>query len=672
MDIIVLTGAGAEPAQSIARRLVANGARVYALANKLPDKGFAHRDFIPVGVNPADPASVRDAVDAIVAKEGAVGAVILAGHNPVEDAFEAAHPNDVVLSVFAGIAAPLAAVRAALPGLIRRRGLVMAITRPVFGPGAALGGVVEAAQAAFCDGLFGELRDTGVRVSHIRLQENPGAGDPAARFTQSPQSRVQPDIVADTVEAVLRLRENNAITRLVLRPQATREEPRLPVTSEPRLAALQVVQLPTAENYPAPEEKILTPRYRRPDYAPPPEDKEIEPDDDSDDSVDPELAYLIKPSQRARIVRDDTPAPAPRARDDARGRWSDAAPEEHDRHADEHPFEGGEDDEAAPEPAEHEAAEAPAAERAPRSDAPGYRQPPRRDEFRDARDQRDREPPHRHPLGTRDNRPPKPGAVRLQPPITSNPAEPAAPRVDLHPGYRAKQEELARQRRESGEPEPRSPQAQPGRPPRPYEQMPRPPGWQGPRMPQPQNNQPQRPGDRPHRDDRRDPRDHRFRDAAPADATPPAESAPAPTDAPAPADAPAATSDAPVAPAPKPVVLPVIIPHEVSPESGDKPASGRSEAVTLAFTPPAPRAAEPAPAPAETPAPADAESASDDKPKRKPAAKKPAAKPAKAAKSDEPAPEAGEPPAAPEAPAADSTDTPAAKPAAKRGRPRKS
>lgn len=476
MDIVLLLGAGAEPAQSIARRLVANGARVYGLANKFPDQGFSHRDFVPVGVNPADPSAVRTEVEKIVAKEGAVGAVILAGHNPVEDAFEAAHPNDVALAIFAGLAAPLAAVRAAMPGLVRRRGLVLAITRPVFGPGAALGGVVEAGLASFCDGLFGELRDTGVRVSHIRLQENAGPADPAARFNNAPQSRVQPEIVADTVEAIMNLRENNAITRLVLRPQATREEPRLPVTAEPRLASLQVVQLPTSKNYPPAEDKIRTPDYRRPDYAPPPEDREVE-EDDEDDAVDPELAYLIKPRHRDRFVRDNSPAPAPMREQ----RRPDAfVPNEASSEN------SGEETPGNENSRENSGAESRQPVREPRRDAaqaPQHRQEPRQEQNRYHNPYAPEVPKHRR----NDDRGPRHGSLRIQSPVTTD-GVPQAPQ----PSQQAlRDQELRRRQEESRRNDGRQGERR-------IEQMPRPQGWQGPRCPQhiavpPRSAQEQRP-----------------------------------------------------------------------------------------------------------------------------------------------------------------------------------
>ncbi len=588
MDIVILLGAGAEPAQSIARRLVGLGARVYGFAHKFPDQGFSHRDFVHVGVNPADPAAVRGEVERIVAREGSVNAVILAGYSPVEDAFESAHPNDVALAVFAGLAAPLAAVRAAMPGLIRRRGLVAAVTRPVFGPGAALGGVVEAGLAAFCDGLFGELRDTGVRVCHLRLQENAGPADPAARYTSAPQSRVQPDIVADTLEAVMRLRENNALTRLVLRPQATREEPRIPVTAEPKLASLQVVQLPTSRNYPPAEDKIFTPEYRRPDYAPPPGERDEDSEDEGDDAVDPELAYLIKPRHRDRFVR-DTHAEAEAA-----------------------PTEGGEPAEGAEAPAAGEPEERPR-EQPRRQEPPQHRQEPRQEQNRYHNPYAPQPPrENRH----QQQRPPRHGALRIQPPNTGEGAP--QQRGDLHPAYNRQQGQSQQQAQQQ----------------RPYEQTPRPKGWQGPRLPQgflSHGHQGAHNG-HPRHDERRGPRSD---SRAPHGERPERVEQPATEGVSAPRE---------VSPASAP--LPAIVPVESarategsSEETGVRAGSGRSEAVALSFPAkplaPAAPASEPVAEKPEAPAKPERDEEADESPvrvKKRPAAKRPAK--AKSAKDD--------------------------------------
>ncbi|MDR0535224.1 MAG: hypothetical protein LBG65_02555 [Puniceicoccales bacterium] len=308
MDALFLTGAGSEPAQSIASRLVAAGYRIYGFDSHFPAGGFAHTDFIPVLLNPASPRAVRAAADGVLAREGShVIGVILAGNFPVEAPFEAAHPEDIATAVNAGLLAPLLLARAALPSLVRLRGALIAITRDTATSPGTLAAVQTGGLAAFTRALFEEVRDTGVRTAHMRLARNSAPPDPAARLTHTPQSEIQPGIVASTIEELLRMRENNALTELTLRPQATREEPRLPVTAEPRLRAIQVVRLPEPGGFPPEKPPIPTLQRRRPAYAPPPgQDEEPPADDDSDDSVDPELLYLIKPSAKSPAP-DETP-----------------------------------------------------------------------------------------------------------------------------------------------------------------------------------------------------------------------------------------------------------------------------------------------------------------------------------------------------------------------------
>lgn len=302
MDTVIITGASGEPALSIARRLCGIGIRVYALAGTIPETSLGADEFVPVPCDPTSPDAVISAVRSVLAKEKHVIGIILAGQYLSEENFEAVSPEEIRLALNAQVVSPLCAVRLALPSLISGRGHFIVVS-PGAGTtsGRTLNAVADAATRTFAGTLFAELRDTGVKTCHILLQNNEGAPDPAARFTTAPQSRIHAEIVADAVETVFRLRENNALTQMILRPQATRETPRIPISSEPKIRALQVVQLPPKKNFPPEEEPIPTPAYRRPDYAPAKKEHgnaETEDDGFSDDYVDPELRYLVKETQR--------------------------------------------------------------------------------------------------------------------------------------------------------------------------------------------------------------------------------------------------------------------------------------------------------------------------------------------------------------------------------------
>lgn len=307
MDTFIITGANAEPAQSIARRLCEMGARVYGIAGTFPEADFAFNEFFPIACDVTSPSSVAEAVEEILAREKTISGLIFSTQYFSNEAFEAMPLEEITLSVNALVTTPLVIARLALPSLIASRGSVIAVSQNTVTPrGHVLNNITDAAMKVFTGTLFGDLRDTGVKTCHIFLQNNTGTPDPGAAFTNAPQSRIQPDIVAETVETVLRLRENNALTQIVLRPQATRETPHIPVSSEPRIRTLQVVRLPESKNYPPAEEPILTPKYRRPEYAPPRGQKALEAAENAvseaeefaDDYVDPELRYLVKGSEK--------------------------------------------------------------------------------------------------------------------------------------------------------------------------------------------------------------------------------------------------------------------------------------------------------------------------------------------------------------------------------------
>ena len=297
MDTVIITGASGEPALSIARRLCGIGIRVYALAGTIPETSLSNEEFVPVPCDQTSPDAVISAVRGILEKEKHVIGVILAGQYLSEENFEAVSTEEIRLALNAQVVAPLCAVRLALPALVSGRGHVVVVS-PGTGmiSGRTLNAVADAATRSFAGTLFAELRDTGVKTCHILLQNNEGVPDPSARFTTAPQSRIHAEVVADAVETVFRLRENNALTQMILRPQATRETPRIPISSEPKIRTLQVVQLPPKKNFPPEEELIPTPAYRRPDYAPAKKERSGNDDDDgfSDDYVDPELRHLVK------------------------------------------------------------------------------------------------------------------------------------------------------------------------------------------------------------------------------------------------------------------------------------------------------------------------------------------------------------------------------------------
>jgi len=300
MDIALVTGADAGPGLAIARRLLGMGCRVYALATQFARNPYPHDDFIPVSVNLADPAALTQAVEELLAKEGHVSFVVHAARRPPAPLLDSS-VADLAERVQVGLLAPLVLARAALPWLRKEKGHFIVLCWS--GEGVASGGPVTAAIEGglqrFTEQLFDELRDDGVRATTVHAR--PNAETPAeAALALDPQSAINPELLADAVEQLLRLRPSNVVTALVVRPAATAETPRLPRSTELAGLATRDVQLPPRQNFPREAELIPTPPRARPDDAPPPgtEDAEEEFDEDEEDDWDPRrepLPWANKP-----------------------------------------------------------------------------------------------------------------------------------------------------------------------------------------------------------------------------------------------------------------------------------------------------------------------------------------------------------------------------------------
>ncbi len=285
MDVAVVTGASSSAGLSVARKLVAMGLRVYGLDADFTNCSWEHPEFQRVECDLFRQEKVALAWKEIVGRDPGVSILVHAAMAKLEGALEAAHPDDIRRALEARLMGPALLTRYALPRLIRIRGSVFFVNRR---GGNAVSAMIEGGIASLTDGLYAEVRDTGVKVSQIAIEANTEAGDDEGRHT-----RIDPDAVAEAVESVLRLPAHNSVTRLILRPQATREEP-FAAASTPLLRwGPDEVRLPEPENFPEEPEPIYTPERRRPADAPPPEE-----DDDEFEDEDDELDRLLEESRQ--------------------------------------------------------------------------------------------------------------------------------------------------------------------------------------------------------------------------------------------------------------------------------------------------------------------------------------------------------------------------------------
>jgi len=285
MDIALVTGADAGPGLAIARRLVGMGCRVYALATQFHRNPFPHDDFIPLNCDLADPAALTKAAEDIVAREGHVSFVVHAARRAPVSLLDSPVAS-LVERVNIGLVAPLALARVTLPWLRKEQGhfLVLCWNGDGPAPGGPVTAAIEGGLHHFADALFDELRCDGVRATTVYARANPET-TPEAMLSLDPQSAVNPELVAETVEHLLRARASNVISTLVIRPAALAETPRLLRSAELAGITTREVQLPPRENFPAEPEGIPTPTPGRPADAPmpSPDDFAGEEDEDEDD-----------------------------------------------------------------------------------------------------------------------------------------------------------------------------------------------------------------------------------------------------------------------------------------------------------------------------------------------------------------------------------------------------
>jgi NAD(P)-dependent dehydrogenase (short-subunit alcohol dehydrogenase family) len=306
MDIALVTGADAGPGLAIARRLIGMGCRVYALATQFARNPFPHDDFIPLTCDLADPAALTQAVEDVLAREGHVSFVVHAARRvptPLFDSPVAA----LTERLHVGLLAPLALARATLPWLRKEKGhfLVLCWNGDGPAPGGPVTAAIEGGLLHFTNQLFDELRDDGVRASTVYAR--PNLETPAdAALALDPQSSVNPELVADAVEQLFRLRPSNVVSTLVLRPAATAENPRLPRSTELAGLTTREVQLPPRSLFPRDPEGIPTPKRARPADAPPPGTEDF---DDEDEEDEDDTWHLQEDNLPASNQREDSAPP---------------------------------------------------------------------------------------------------------------------------------------------------------------------------------------------------------------------------------------------------------------------------------------------------------------------------------------------------------------------------
>lgn len=236
MDVAIVTGASSSLGAAISRRLIDQGFRVYGLGGDFSNMPFDNMAFKPVSCNLAEPEQVEKAVREIVAKEKAVCLVVNnAKVYPPEDLRQATTAQ-LQRSLAVNLLCPLIVVREALAGLQTLQGLIVNIASatPETGRGGAVGAATTGGLRWMGEQLFQEWRDAGVKVTTICPEPNRWRPvDVRPADGQTPQTLIDPAVVAQCVADLALNRSGNIITEIVLRPQRIVEKPVPPVRELP-------------------------------------------------------------------------------------------------------------------------------------------------------------------------------------------------------------------------------------------------------------------------------------------------------------------------------------------------------------------------------------------------------------------------------------------------------
>lgn len=266
MDVALVTGVESSIGLSICQRLVSLGYRVWGLANIGSKIYYSHKDFVLKFVDQASPESVEAALKELQDTGTVVHTFVPVAYRPEQGSFAEASPESIRLKLRTEFEMPMRVLRLLQQGLIDNHGQVISFS--LTGKN-AIANACNAAWQCFYEAFFNEVRDYGVRVSSI-------AGHPNDDFKptdsvneyNTPQSVLNPELVADAVERLVRQGPGNLITHMEIRPQATKESIQLPKVDY-CLSEYQSLILPEPKNMPVMETLIPTPEpYNPKEYEP--------------------------------------------------------------------------------------------------------------------------------------------------------------------------------------------------------------------------------------------------------------------------------------------------------------------------------------------------------------------------------------------------------------------
>lgn len=248
MDIAIIIGGNIGIGLAVSRKLILLGFRVYAIANDFTKTPFAHRDFIPISISLNEPEKLKDAVEDILNKEDSIYIIINAPEKVLYSSFEAISQLDLLTELTQYLLNPILLTRLVIGRIRQFQGFIINIAHE--NPLSSISCVIEGGLSSFYTSLFEDYRNHGVNITDLIIQS-------------TIDSPINCEMVANTVDHLIRFKGGNAVTKVLIRSQdreALRKFPQI----TPSIDEFREIQLPPKSNFPVEQEPILTEERKRP------------------------------------------------------------------------------------------------------------------------------------------------------------------------------------------------------------------------------------------------------------------------------------------------------------------------------------------------------------------------------------------------------------------------
>ncbi len=243
MDIAIIIGGNTGTGLAISRKLIILGFRIYSIAEDFTKTPFAHKDFIPISIPLNNSEKLHNATINILEKEDNILAIINAPEKTTIPSFEITSPFDMQSYLTQYLLNPILLTRLTIDKIKQFQGFIINIIHE--NSSSPLNCAVQDGLSAFHTSLFEDYRNHGVNITNILVQS-------------TPHNPINCEMVANTIDHLIRFKGGNAVTKISLRSQDPQTLVKFPQIT-PSIDEFKEIQLPPKSNFPPEQQPISTP-----------------------------------------------------------------------------------------------------------------------------------------------------------------------------------------------------------------------------------------------------------------------------------------------------------------------------------------------------------------------------------------------------------------------------